>query len=366
MKPPRVLIVDDSAVVRNLLARKLTEAGLDVVGVAADPFVAREMILVKKPDLMTLDLEMPRMDGLTFLERLMSHHPMPVVVLSSLTESRSEMALKALELGAIEVVDKPAGGFTDGPSQGVDPFLDLAGKLMAAAQARPRQRRSKVRGGEMFGKRRAPVGSFSERVVAIGASTGGTEALAEVLEALPADHPGVLVVQHMPAFFTKSFAERLDRSCALRVREARTGDEVKDGTVLIAPGDYHMVLKRIGGRYQVECRQGPPVHHVRPSVDVLFRSVAQVAGPRAVGVLLTGMGRDGAEGLRDMRQAGAWTLAQDEESCVVYGMPKEAVALGAVGQVVPLSRMAEAIQAKLQKIPGSASAGEKRLIGEKV
>jgi len=356
VKGPKVLIVDDSAVVRGILSKALTEAGLDVVGVAADPFVARDLILLKKPDVLTLDLEMPRMDGLTFLDRLMTHYPMPVVVLSSLTEARSEMALKALELGAVDVVDKPSGGLTEG--FGGDPLKTLAERLGVAAQSRPRRRSNQQVKSEKV-KSRASSRPGSERLVAIGASTGGTEALTEILEALPAEHPGVLVVQHMPAFFTKSFAERLDRSCPMEVREARTGDEVKDGLVLLAPGDHHMTLKHKARRYIVECRQGPPVHHVRPSVDVLFHSVAQAAGPAAVGVILTGMGKDGAEGLLAMRQAGAWTLAQDEESSVVYGMPKTAKEIGAASQVVPLNRMAEAIQVRLQKITGRAQAAER-------
>jgi two-component system chemotaxis response regulator CheB len=354
VKPVRVLIVDDSALVRSILARRLTEAGLEVVGVAADPFVARELILLKKPDVLTLDLEMPRMDGLTFLDRLMNHYPMPVVVLSSLTESRGEMALRALELGALDVIAKPSGGVTDGfEGASLDRLFE---SVCVAGEARPRRRRLKTPERSGLGKMRNPIETNSDRVVAIGASTGGTEALAELLESLPPDNPGVLIVQHMPSYFTKTFAQRLDKNCSLRVREARTGDEVKNGTVLIAPGDFHMILRRTGARYHVECRQGPLVHHVRPSVDVLFHSVAQAAGPEAVGVLLTGMGKDGAAGLLSMRMAGASTLAQDQESCVVYGMPKEAVACGAVKEIVPLNRMAEAIQSKIKKMASTAAA----------
>jgi two-component system chemotaxis response regulator CheB len=356
VSPPRVLIVDDSAVVRSILAKRFAEAGLEVVGVAADPFVARDLILLRKPDVLTLDLEMPRMDGLTFLDRLMTHYPMPVVVLSSLTEARSEMALKALELGAIDVIAKPATGVAGGLEG--DGLKRLIESLYAAGQARPRRRRLKILDESPLGKRRSPIEITSDKVVVIGASTGGTEALAELLESLPADNPGVLVVQHMPPYFTKTFAERLDKRCSLRVREARTGDEVKDGTVLIAPGNFHMILRRTGAKYHVECRQGPLVHHVRPSVDVLFQSAAQAAGPNAVGVILTGMGKDGAEGLLSMRMAGAPTLAQDEESCVVYGMPKEAVARGAVREVVPLNQMAEAIRLKIKKMTSTAAAVE--------
>lgn len=351
MRPTRVLIVDDSAVVRGLLSKGLTQAGLEVVGTAADPFAARDMILLKKPDVLTLDLEMPRMDGLTFLDRLMTHFPLPVVVLSSLTEARSEMALRALELGAVDVVDKPGNGLSDGFNSGS--FQDLAQRIKVAALARPRRLREKTAAPLVWGEKRVEALPLSDKIVAIGASTGGTEALSEVLEPLPAHHPGILVVQHMPALFTQSFAERLNRACSMEVREARHRDEVKDGLILLAPGDYHMVLKHLDGKYFVECRQGPPVHHVRPSVDVLFHSVAQAAGARAVGVLLTGMGKDGAEGLYAMRQAGASTLGQDEESCVVYGMPREAAAMGAVSQVVALSKMAEVIQAQVHKINSS-------------
>ena len=348
MKKPRVLIIDDSAVVRSALSRELARAGLEVAGVAADPYVARDLILLKKPNVLTLDLDMPRMDGLTFLERLMAHHPMPVVVLSSLTEARSEMALRALELGAVEVIGKPGTAFAYGLEETT--VSRLVESLKAAANARPRRRLGTDSPDPGTLKKRGTAGASSQIVVAVGASTGGTQALAELLEALPGEHPGIVVVQHMPGYFTQSFAQRLDKSCALRVREARDGDEIKDGTVLIAPGDQHLLLKRLGGKYRVECRKGPPVHHVRPSADVLFHSVAQAAGPNAVGVILTGMGRDGAEGLLAMRRSGAATLAQDEESCVVYGMPKEAVAIGAAQESVPLQGMAAAVQSRVEAI----------------
>ncbi len=357
MKPIRVLIVDDSSLVRTVLAKKFTEAGLEVVGTAEDPFQARDLILSQHPDVLTLDLQMPRMDGLTFLDRLMTHFPLPVVILSGLTEANSEMALKALELGAVEVVDKPTGGWDEALSDGSTRGTDLIRRLIGAAQAKPRRRPGKKQDPGLLGKPMPPLNILTDRLVVIGASTGGTEALAEILETLPVEHPGILVVQHMPPFFTKSFAERLDRSCRMRVREARTGDEVKTGQVLLAPGDMNMTLKK-NGTYHVECRQTPPVHHVRPSVDVLFKSAAQAAGPRAVGVLLTGMGRDGAEGLLAMREAGAATLAQDEASSVVFGMPKEAIKLGAARQVVPLNQMAQAIHHALQKIPTLKVAAE--------
>lgn len=352
MNPVRVLIVDDSAVVRSILSKRLTGAGLEVVGVAADPYVARDLILLKKPDILTLDLEMPRMDGLTFLDRLMTHYPMPVVVLSSLTEARSEMALRALDAGAVDVIGKPGSGMASGLEE--DTLRQLVESLKAGAKARPRRRFGKGQHLRALKGARRPIEITSDKVVAIGASTGGTQALTELFSAMPADLPGMLVVQHMPPYFTKTFAERLEKVSAMRVKEAQDGDEVKDGTALIAPGNYHLLLKRTGAKYHVECRQGPLVHHVRPSVDVLFQSVAKAAGPNALGVILTGMGRDGAEGLLAMRQAGSATLAQDEESCVVYGMPKEAVAKGAVEGSVSLSRMAEAIQSKIETLKAPA------------
>ncbi len=278
---------------------------------------------------------------------------MPVVVLSSLTEARSELALRALDAGAVDVIGKPGSGMAAGLEENT--LRQLVESLKAGAKARPRRRFGKGPQAASAKKRRA-IEITSDKVVAVGASTGGTQALAELLEALPADHPGILVVQHMPPYFTRTFAERLDKTCALRVREAQSGDEVKDGTVLLAPGNQHLLLRRTGAKYRVECRQGPPVHHVRPSVDVLFHSVAQAAGPNAVGVILTGMGKDGAEGLLAMRRAGAATLAQDEESCVVYGMPKEAVAQGAAQEIVPLNRMAEAIQSKINALMTPAMA----------
>jgi two-component system, chemotaxis family, protein-glutamate methylesterase/glutaminase len=299
---------------------------------------------------------MPRMDGLTFLDRLMAHYPMPVVVLSSLTEARGEMALRALEAGAVDVIGKPGSGMAAGLEENT--LRQLVESLKAGALAHPRRRLLRGVEPKAPGKKHRPIEITSDKVAAIGASTGGTQALTELLEALPADHPGILVVQHMPPYFTKTFAERLDRTCALRVREAQNGDEVKDGTVLLAPGNQHLLLRRTGAKYRVECRQGPLVHHVRPSVDVLFHSVAQAAGPNAVGVILTGMGKDGAEGLLAMRRAGAATLAQDEESCVGYGMPKEAAACGAAREIVPLNRMAEAIQSKINALGTPAVAAE--------
>lgn len=332
----KVLVVDDSAFVRNSLSRFFKAEGLEVVGTAADPYAARDLIVRHEPDILTLDLDMPRMDGLTFLERLMAHHPMPVIVLSAFTEAHSAAALRALELGAVEVLEKPTPG-NFGPL-----MYRLVRVLRESAGAKPRRR--------TFPQAPCPKGKPgnipSPVVVALGASTGGTDALAEILTLLPPDHPGLVIVQHMPPVFTRDFAARLDRECRIHVREAREGDTVTDGSALVAPGDRHLLLDWHQGRFRVSCQEGPLVNHSRPSVDVLFHSVARAAGPRAVGVILTGMGHDGAGGLLAMREAGAATLAQDEATSVVYGMPKEAVARGAVEEVVPLYAIAAAIQAR--------------------
>ena len=334
----RVLVVDDSAIVRKILAEELNrQPDIEVVGTAADPYAARDQIVSLRPDVLTLDVEMPRMDGLSFLEKLMQHHPMPVVVLSSLTPRHSELAVRALAIGAVEVIAKP-GSATSTPN--------IAGQLVRAVRAAALAR---------FPALRTPAArpavaptvrlDTSHRVLAIGASTGGTQAIEHVLRALPADAPGTVIVQHMPEHFTAAFAERLHRVCAMEVREARDNDLVMPGVALVAPGDHHLVLQARGARYLVRVKDGPPVHHQRPAVDVLFASVARHAGGDAVGVLLTGMGADGARGLLAMRDAGAHTVAQDEASCVVYGMPKEAVKLGAAAEVLPLSRIPAALLA---------------------
>ena len=334
----RVLIVDDSAVVRKVLSEELGRyADIAVVGTAIDPYVARDRILSLQPDVLTLDVEMPRMDGLSFLARLMKHHPMPVVVVSSLTPANSEAALRALELGAVDVVPKPGSTFTT-PDVG----RTLVRALRAAAAARiPRARA----GDEVDAPaRRAPLRLLTtHKIVAIGASTGGVRAIERLLPALPPDAPGTVIVQHMPEHFTGAFAERLNKRCAVEVREARDEDAVLPGVVLIAPGNKHMIVRSSGARYHVRIKDGPPVHHQRPSVDVLFQSVAANAGRNAVGVLLTGMGADGASGLRAMRDAGAFTIAEAEESCVVFGMPREAIRLGGAAAVLPLDRIAEAM-----------------------
>ena len=332
--PIRVLVVDDSAMVRDILKRELNrDAQIEVVGAAPDPYIARDMIVELKPDVITLDIEMPRMDGLTFLRKLMRHFPLPVIVVSSLTQAGGEIAMEALDSGAVEVMCKPGAAYTVG-----DMSVALIDKIKAAAQVKVTKRT------ETAEKQRASVTRLSmtqttNKVLAIGASTGGTEALASVLSALPANAPGTCVVQHMPEHFTRSFAGRLNSLCAMEVKEAENGDTVSPGKVLIAPGNYHMLLKRSGAVYYVEVKSGPLVSRHRPSVDVLFKSVARFAGRNAVGVIMTGMGADGADGLLEMKKQGALTVAQDEASCVVFGMPKEAIERGAADHVVALSKI---------------------------
>ncbi len=329
-----MLVVDDSAVVRKVFFEELSrEKGIEVIGTAPDPYVARDKIVKLKPDVVTLDIEMPRMDGITFLRKLMRYYPLPVIIVSSLTSKGSKLALEALSIGALEVISKPSAAYSVG-----DMSIQLADKIRAVAHARvepPKPSRAPAAP--------APSGALAattNKIIAIGASTGGTEALKDVLTRMPVNAPGTLVVQHMPARFTTSFAERLDSLCAMNVREAKNGDSVVNGTVLIAPGNYHMLLKRSGARYYVEVKQGPLVHHQRPAADVLFKSVAKFAGANALGVILTGMGQDGARGLMAMKNAGARNIAQDEKSCVVFGMPKEAIKIGAIDKTVSLERIA--------------------------
>ena len=336
----KVLIVDDSAVVRQVLATELSKAAdIHVVGTAMDPYVARDKILTLAPDVLTLDVEMPRMDGLTFLAKLMKHKPMPVVVVSSLTPAGSETAIRALELGAIEVVAKPGAAYSVAGMSAL-----LADKIRAAATARFRRAAdpgpAAARPDEPPFRPSGALAETTHKVLAIGASTGGTEAIRQVLAGLPASTPGTVIVQHMPEHFTAAFAQRLNGLSAMEVREARDGDAVVSGLALLAPGNRHMILTRSGANYFVGLRDGPMVHHQRPAVDVLFYSVAREAGANAVGAVLTGMGTDGARGLLAMREAGARTFAQDEKSCVVFGMPKEAIRLGAAHEVVPLTNVA--------------------------
>lgn len=326
----RVLVVDDSAVVRKLLTQELSKyPDVQVVGTAADPYFARDRIAELQPDVLTLDVEMPRMDGLSFLAKLMKHHPMPVVVVSSLTPEDSENAMRALELGAVEVVPKPGSQFSI-PDVGRDLIRAIRSAAVARVSARPASRDT--------GPTRAPAGlSTTHKVLAIGASTGGTRAVADVLEQLPPDTPGTVIVQHMPGGFTRTFAERLHRTSAMEVREAQDGDIIVPGLALVAPGGLHLLVQRSGARYVARVKHGPPVHHQRPAVDVLFGSVARSAGANAVGVILTGMGADGADGLLEMRNSGARTIAQDEASSVVFGMPKAAIEVGAAEKVASLS-----------------------------
>ena len=330
-RPVRVLVVDDSALVRRVLEDELTrDPMIEVVGTASDPFFARDKIVQLKPDVITLDIEMPRMDGITFLRKLMAHHPLPVIVVSSLSPKGGEVALEAIEAGAVEVMSKPGAAYTFG-----DLSVELADKIKAAARVTV-AKRAGVAATETAAPPRLSMTRTTNKIVAIGASTGGTEALRAVLMALPANCPGIVIVQHMPEHFTKSFADRLNQLCAMEVKEAEDGDGVLPGRVLIAPGSYHLLLRCSGARYAVQVKSGPLVSRHRPSVDVLFKSVAISAGQNAVGVILTGMGRDGAEGMKMMHDAGARNIAQDESSCVVFGMPKEAIALGGTHYTLPL------------------------------
>lgn len=342
----KVLIVDDSAVMRQVLTEVLSrDPSLDVVGAAGDPYMAREKILRLEPDVLTLDVEMPRMDGLTFLEKLMRGHPMPVVMVSSLTERGCETTLRALELGAVDFVTKPKLDVANGTVDLADEILE---KVKAAASAKVGRRNRPRSTPETIAPALAQAAGHSlirttQKVIAVGASTGGTEALREFLEPLPADAAGIVIVQHMPEKFTRSFAERLDGLCRIRVKEAEDGDRIIPGHALIAPGNYHMEVFRNGAEYRVRTFVGEPVNRHRPSVDVLFHSCAQHLGANAVGVILTGMGADGARGLLEMHQAGARTIAQDEASCVVFGMPREAIQLGAADEVAPLNKIPVAV-----------------------
>jgi two-component system, chemotaxis family, protein-glutamate methylesterase/glutaminase len=334
----KVLIVDDSAIVRRILTEAISaERDMQVVGTAPDPYIARDKILTLQPDVLTLDIEMPRMDGLTFLKKLMHFHPMPAVVISSLAQPSCRAAIQALEFGAVEVLAKPGGPYSVGELR-----TKLAAKIRAAAAARLRRPELERTATTDVPPIRL-TGTEAGAVIAIGASTGGTEAIAAVLSRLPQGSPGIVITQHIPPLFSRAFANRLNESCVLTVKEAEDGDVLDAGTVLVAPGDYHMLLRRSAGRYTVQVKTGPRVCYQRPSVDVLFLSVAETAGAQAVGVLLTGMGSDGANGLLKMRQSGAHTIAQDEASCVVFGMPREAIELGAAEHVLPLHQIPEAM-----------------------
>jgi two-component system chemotaxis response regulator CheB len=348
-KKTRVLIVDDSAMVRQTLREVLSsDPGIEVIATAGDPFVAAERIAEQVPDVITLDIEMPRMDGLTFLKKIMSQHPIAVVICSSLAGEGAQSTFRALEYGAVEIVAKPRLGARQFLE---DSRITICEAVKAAASARLRllgtrhKVEPKLTADVILSPATRAMAETTEKVVVIGASTGGTEALKILLETLPADTPGIVIVQHMPELFTRAFANRLDGLCAITVKEAESNDTVIRGRALIAPGNHHLLLKRSGARYYVEVKDGPLVCRHRPSVDVLFRSAARYAGQNAVGVILTGMGDDGARGMLEMKQAGAMTIAQDEASCVVFGMPKEAIKHGAVHKVLPLLAISEALLA---------------------
>jgi two-component system chemotaxis response regulator CheB len=330
----RVLVIDDSAIVRKILSETLAaEADIEVVGTAPDPIVALEKIKRLKPDVLTLDIEMPRMDGLTFLKQIMQTQPMPVILISSLAQSSADIALEALRYGAVDVLAKPSGPYSVGELR-----TTLSSRIRAAARAKLRKAAETVRPEKPVS---APVDQT--RLIAIGASTGGTEAIAQVLSHLPAEVPPILITQHIPPMFSRSFAQRLDKLCRMEVREAVDGDLPRPGLALVAPGGFHMVLERAAGNYRIKIKDGPLVCYQRPSVDVLFTSVAMAAGAKAVGAILTGMGNDGSQGMKRMKDKGCHNIAQDEATCVVFGMPREAIRAGAVDQTLPLDRIAQAL-----------------------
>jgi two-component system, chemotaxis family, protein-glutamate methylesterase/glutaminase len=344
----RVLVVDDSAVVRHAIVEALSrDPEIEVVGTACDPYVARDRILELNPDVLTLDIEMPRMDGLTFLRTLQLHHPLPVVVISSVTQAGSRTALEALEAGAVDVIAKPSSSWNTGHLRD-----QLAERVKGAARARV----GNLRQAEQACGRACPTfgpvrGTGTPQLILIGASTGGTEAIKSVLTSLPGGLPGICIVQHIPPVFSTAFANRLNSICRFEVREASEGDEVGPGLALVAPGDYHMSVALEGSRFVAHLEQSPPLNFTRPAVDVLFNSAARWSAPGTVAVLLTGMGSDGAYGMHKLRQRGATTIVQDEATCVVFGMPGAAVKLGAADRILPLGKIPEAILAGLQRRP---------------
>jgi two-component system chemotaxis response regulator CheB len=348
-KKIRVLVVDDSAVVRQTLEGILnSDHEIEVIATAGDPYIAADRIRHEVPDVITLDVEMPRMDGITFLQKIMSQHPIPVVICSSLTESGSETALRALEYGAVDIIQKPRIGTKVFLEESKVRICDAV-KAAAVARVKHITTRSpavapKLSADVILAKATShAMAKTTEKVVVVGASTGGTEALSEFLQAMPLDAPGIVIVQHMPEHFTRAFATRLDSICRISVKEAENNDTVIRGRALIAAGNHHLLLKRSGARYFVEIKDGPLVSRHRPSVDVLFRSAARYAGKNTIGVIMTGMGDDGAKGMLEMKEEGAYTIAQDEESCVVFGMPKKAIELNAVDRVLPLKGIPAAV-----------------------
>ena len=347
MNKIKVLVIDDSALIRSVMREVInSQPDMEVVGTAPDPIAARDMIKALNPDVLTLDVEMPKMNGLEFLEKLMRLRPMPVIMVSTLTAKGSEVTLQALELGALDFVAKPKLGVQEGLAELGD---ELSEKIRAAARAHLRRHGLAAATKEPAKPLAAKLLNTTEKLIFIGSSTGGTEALKEVLTRLPADTPGVLVTQHMPEAFTKSFAARLDSLCAMTVKEAVHNERVLPGHVYIAPGHSHLLVKKSGAYYYTELSQAAPVNRHRPSVDVLFDSAARVAGPNALGVILTGMGKDGAAGMMEMRNAGAHTVAQDEASCVVFGMPRAAIELGAAEEIQPLTDIARRLVERLSK-----------------
>lgn len=364
MSKTKVVVVDDSALVRGLLAEIINkQPDMECIGAASDPFVAREMIRNLNPDVITLDVEMPRMDGIDFLSKLMRLRPMPVVMVSTLTERGAEVTLRALELGAIDFVAKPKIGVADGLRQLAE---DITEKVRTASKAHVRRLPpAAAPAGSAPGtpapagvRPAAPVASLgrlsTEKIIFIGASTGGTEATKEVLMNLPADAPAVVITQHMPAGFTRSYAARLDGLCRIRVKEAVDNERVLPGHAYIAPGGMHLSVERSGANYVARVRDGDPVNRHKPSVEVLFESAARVVGQNALGVMLTGMGADGAKAMKTMRDAGSYNFCQDEASCVVFGMPREAIAHGAADEVLPLQRIAPALLERLRTTVGAA------------
>jgi len=339
MKKIKVLIIDDSALVRSILSKGLSkDPELEVIGTAADVYIARDEIVNKKPDVITLDVEMPKMDGVEFLKRLMPQYPVPVIMVSAMTGPKASITIEALESGAIDYVLKPSSSFGNKLSDMID---ELIVKLKVAAKTDVSGWKNKNYNGINKESHQKVLHGGTDKIIAIGASTGGTVALRKIVEQFPANMPGTVIVQHMPAGFTKMFAEKLDQLSKVSVKEAKTGDRILRGTVLVAPGDYHMEVIRTGGQYRVKCFEGEKVNGHKPSVGVLFSSVAKTVGPNAVGALLTGMGRDGAFALKDMRTSGARTIAQDEKTSVVFGMPMEAWKCGGAEELVPLQSITD-------------------------
>ncbi len=347
----KVLVVDDSALMRQLITEILSQApDIEVVGAASDPYKAREQILAHEPDVLTLDVEMPRMDGLTFLGKLMRSRPMPVVMVSSLTEKGCDTTFRAMELGAVDFVTKPRIDVTDG-------MADIGAEIIQKVRTASRARVTRLAASTEEGSGSSPTKTTDEaliqsthKVIAIGASTGGTQALTHVIPKLPSNTPGIVIVIHMPAGFTARYAKRLNEQSQMQVREASDGDVVLPGHVLIAPGNYHMALRRSGARYYVSIKDDPPVNQFRPSVDVLFNSCARYVGSNAMGVILTGMGNDGARGMLAMKRAGSHTIAQNEATCVVFGMPKEAIKAGGVEEILPIDKVSDGILAEARKM----------------